>query len=98
MANTKSSNEKPAYPEIDEIKADLNSLKNNVVELTEHVRRNGAQRADQVNSAARDKLGDVSEAGRYQLDQIEGRVKDNPGQSLLMAFASGFLASFLLRR
>lgn len=89
---------KTGYPEIDEIREDLNSLKDNVIELTKHVQEDGIHRAEEASVIAKKKLAEIQANGEQGLKKMEGHVREKPAQSLAIAFAGGLLASLLLRR
>ncbi len=40
---------KAAYPEIEDIKEDLHSLKNNVVDLTNQIKKDGLKQTGNIN-------------------------------------------------
>ena len=86
------------YPEIDDIRQDLDSLKNNVVELTRHVQANGIERANILTERAREQVKHLQERGYAEIQKVERRVKDYPAQSLAVAFGAGLIASMFLRR
>ncbi len=86
------------YPEIHDIREDLESLRSNVVELTKHVQENSLDLTADLAKKARKRLSELQEKGRDGLKKIEQRMKDKPGQTLATAFAAGLLASFLLAR
>lgn len=86
-----------SYPEIDELKEDLASLKKHVSELTASLKQDGVAEAEKLSAKAKEKLGDLKDRGQQGLHSLEDRVKEKPGQSVAIAFAAGFLASMLLR-
>lgn len=85
------------YPEIDELKEDLAALKKHMSELTASLKRDGADSAEKIGAKAKETLGDLKDRGSHSIEQIEGKVREKPGQSLAIAFAAGFLASMLMR-
>lgn len=89
---------KGEYPEIREIKQDLDSLKNNVVELTRHVQANGFEKASILTERAREQVRQFQDSARAEMEKVEKRVKQHPAQSLAIAFGTGLLASLFLRR
>jgi len=91
----KSKNE---YTEIDHIREDLDSLKNNVIELTRHLTKDGNAQISQISQALLDRVHDVQKSGKKQLKVVEGKVQENPTQTLALAFGAGVIASLLLRR
>ena len=89
---------KTDYPEITEIREDLNSLKSNVVELTKHLKHDGDTTIEEIRESATKRLKNLSTAGQKKLKEVEGHVKAKPAQSLAMAFAAGLVISALARR
>lgn len=87
---------KDEYPEIDNIKNDLASLKDDVVSLTQHVRSNGGKHMEDVKHFAGKQLDKARKAGQETVKNIEHRVTEKPGQALAIAFFAGLAASFLL--
>lgn len=95
MAKSKTTGD---YPEIAEIRSDLDSLKDNVVELTKHLKKDQSQQVEELKAMLADKWHQVQDTSRAQYDQLENRVKEKPAQSLGIAFAAGLIASYLLTR
>lgn len=89
---------KQNYPEIEDIRDDLDSLKTNVVELTKHVKKDGIIQSKELKDVAIERLQDMKSTGKEQVKKIERRVKEKPAQSIAVAFAAGLAASFLLGR
>lgn len=87
-----------AYPEVEEIRHDLESLKTNVVELTRHVQANGADKAMALTKKARKRLAELQVQGKEHLKNVEKHVHDEPAKSLAIAFAAGLVASILFGR
>ncbi|WP_340151178.1 hypothetical protein [uncultured Sneathiella sp.] len=86
-----------SYPEINELKEDLASLKSHVSELTASLKRDGVEGAEKLSARTKEKLGELKDRGQDGLHHIEDHVREKPGQSIAIAFAAGFLASMLLR-
>lgn len=84
------------YPEIQEIRDDLNSLKDNVFELSRHVKNNSSHHLEDAKHYAERQLGKVKRAGADALHKVEDRVIEKPGQTIALAFFAGLAASFLL--
>ncbi len=83
------------YPEVDDIKQDLSSLKHNVVGLSEHVAEDGAKVGEQAADSFFKKMTEFKVFGRKQAAKAEVQVRDNPAKSLAVAFVSGlFLSAF----
>lgn len=89
---------KTQYPEIEDIREDLNSLKTNVVELTRAVKQDGTVQAEAIKDVTLTRLGELKASGQEQIKNIERRVKAKPAESVAIAFAAGLAASLLLGR
>ena len=89
---------KEPYPEIQDIRHDLDSLKNNVVELTKHIKQDGFKTTREIKRAAWLRIGEARKSGEKQLKKVEASVKKEPAKSLAIAFASGLILSALMRR
>jgi len=88
---------KKNYPEIDEIKEDLDSLKDNVVAVTKHVQKDGIEQANELGQIAKDRIDEIQARSKIEAKKIEKQVKAKPAQSVALAFAGGILASLLFR-
>lgn len=86
------------YPEIQEIRDDLNSLKDNVFELSRHIKNNSGHHLEDAKHYAEKQLGKVRHAGVTALHKVEDRVTEKPGQTIALAFFAGLAASLLLGR
>jgi ElaB/YqjD/DUF883 family membrane-anchored ribosome-binding protein len=90
------------YREIRDIKSDLDSLKANIVALTNHLQSDGIDKARALTSdlqdTALDMTGKVVAEGNREVHELEKQVKNNPGKSMLFAFGAGLLANALLSR
>ncbi|MBL4803573.1 MAG: DUF883 family protein [Alphaproteobacteria bacterium] len=89
---------KTSYPEIDDIREDLDSLKSNVVELTKHLKHNGQEQSHELREMATERLDALKTSGRKQVEVIEKRVKQKPVESIGIAFATGLALSYILGR
>ena len=87
-----------SYKEIKDIRDDLDSLKNNVIELTRHLQKDGEAQTHEMKEKALSRLADLRKTSEKQIKDVEKQVKAKPAQSLAIAFATGLLASFLLKR
>tara|TARA_R110000764_G_scaffold4085_1_gene16894 strand:- start:8236 stop:8505 length:270 start_codon:yes stop_codon:yes gene_type:complete len=81
---------KTKYPEVSEIREDLESLKGNTVELAHHVK-------DDTVESVEETVLTLKKQTQKELKKVESHVKDNPIQSVAIAFAGGILASMLIR-
>ncbi|MCB1538387.1 MAG: hypothetical protein H6865_04445 [Rhodospirillales bacterium] len=86
------------FPEIEEIRNDLDSLKNNVVELSRHLKSEGRVQASRLSDLAIDRIAELRKSAANEYHRAETRVKEKPGQSIAIAFAAGILASAVLNR
>jgi ElaB/YqjD/DUF883 family membrane-anchored ribosome-binding protein len=91
------------FPEIEDIRDDLESLKSNVVELTRHVQENGVEKtashlAEQVADKAQKQISKLQVRGKRELHKVERAIKHKPAQSLALAFAAGLVISQMLGR
>lgn len=87
---------KNEYPEIDDIREDLNSLKDNVVELTRHIKKDGEFQTHKLQDMAVDQIDTLKDVGLRQYKIMEKRVKRKPVQAIAIAFAAGLISSMLL--
>jgi len=85
----------PAY---DDIKKDLNTLKDDVTHLATNVKKAGTDKANEAISYVKDQVGPVKDIGTNTVSALEERIKSKPGQSVTIAFAAGLLFSYLLGR
>ena len=83
-----------SYPEIKEIRDDLDSLRDNVIGLTKHIKKDGVEQAEEMSAYAKKSIV----RGQDELKKIEDQVRKQPGKSLAVAFAGGLIASMLLNR
>lgn len=89
---------KSNYPEINDIREDLDSLKTNVVELTKHVQEDGKKQTKHVKKALSEQVESLQEESVKRLEGIKNQVREKPAQSIGIAFATGLVASLLLGR
>lgn len=83
---------------IDEIREDIDSLKSNIVELTRHMKAETGVRTEVLKNTVLGQVASLKNTGIAQYEKLEGQVKTKPAQSLAVAFAAGFIASYLLSR
>ena len=95
---SRSKNTTTIYPEINEIREDLDSLKNNVIELTRHMRKDGKAHTEELKGSLMERLTEMKATGSEQYHNVEARIKQKPAQSVAIAFAAGLAASLLLGR
>lgn len=85
------------YDEIEHIREDIKSLKSNVVALTQHMKENGSDQVAVLEARARKTARNLSKSGKQKYEKVENHVRENPAQSVMMAFCGGVLASYLLK-
>lgn len=86
------------YEEIEHIREDLDSLKNNVVELTKHLKQDSKAQSKEISKEMKTRLQMLQDQGRTHYKNVEKHVQDKPGQSIAIAFAAGLAASMLIGR
>ncbi len=86
------------YDELESIKKDLSSLKSNVVTLTQHLSDDGAIKLADLRGQLKGMAKTVKADAAVRYKGVEKKVKENPGQAVLLAFAGGMLASMLMKR
>lgn len=77
--------------DINDIKNDLSSLRDNVVGLAQDIRNGGG-------SVVREGIGQVRTVSGDKFHKVEERIRDKPGQSVAMAFLGGLIFSYMMRR
>ena len=75
--------------EIQTIRDDITALKEDTATLARDIKGKGGR-------IARDGIDELRAAGGREFHMVEERVRENPGQSVLLAFAAGLFASYLL--
>ena len=75
--------------EYETIKEDLASLKDNATTLARDIKGSG-------KAIVKDGIDNLYGTYESQFQKVEERVKKKPGQSILLAFAAGLAASYVL--
>ena len=89
---------KETYPEITEIKTNVNDLKTNTVQLAQHVKEDGKEHVAEMASSFQDRLQDLKQYGRRELNLLEQHVIAKPTRSIAYAFVAGLVASVIFGR
>lgn len=89
---------KTEYTEINDIKDDIESLKNNVIQLTHQLKESGIQQTKAFKKTASVQFSELKDNGQKQMEKVESHVREKPAQSIAAAFAVGVIASLLLGR
>lgn len=84
--------------DIQNIKGDLKSLQENVSQLAQDTKSYGSVRASELGEAAKQKAAQLRSKGKDQLRSAEAQVRQNPIQSIAIAFGTGLLISALFGR
>lgn len=84
--------------EIENIKADVNSIKSNVVGLAHDLAESGLKQVDELEEKAKVAYTKMRAQGERKFHDLEKLVQEKPGQSLAIAFVGGIIASYLLGR
>lgn len=84
--------------DVDGIKNDLYSLRDNVTELAKHLKEEGSEKSHQMAEALLARLKEAQSVGRDQLQTLEVQVREKPLQSVAIAFLAGAITSFLFGR
>lgn len=82
---------KQAYPEVKDIGNDLSSLKDNIGNLGAHIKKDGMH---DLSDATAEACGSMKKMGQ----KMEAHIKNEPMQSLAIAFVSGLTISLLMAR
>ncbi len=85
------------YPEIEDIRSDLESLKTNVVELARHVQQEGSEKMTAIGKdmgrIAQKQIKNLQTVSKKEFNEVKSLVKRKPAQTLAAAFAAGVLLS-----
>ncbi len=86
-----------SYPEIEDIRSDLESLKTNVVELARHVQQEGSEKMTAIGKdmgrIAQKQIKNLQTVSKKEFNEVKSLVKRKPAQTLAAAFAAGVLLS-----
>lgn len=86
------------YNELEDIKNDISSLKSNAVSLGHHLADDGKEKLHEAGGQLKTFLSACKKDGARYYHDAEEKVRQNPGQSIALAFAGGLLLSALLKR
>jgi ElaB/YqjD/DUF883 family membrane-anchored ribosome-binding protein len=88
--------------DIDELRKALDSLGKDVgaisKSLAEDAKSRATKAAEHVRDGAKDFVNDVGAKGKQTAQAVETKVRENPLQSLAVAFGAGLIIAQLLRR
>ena len=86
------------YGEIGDIRHDLQSLKENVRNLTRHLQKDGLDKAEDIKGAVSDGIDAIVSKGEDGMTALEHEIKENPRRSLIVAFIAGFALNLFFRK
>ncbi|MBW0147135.1 DUF883 family protein [Marinobacter arenosus] len=104
---------KPSQDEYDQVKQDLQKLredlatltktvtesqKSNISSLRDEIRRESREALDQVRSRGNDALNRAKDAGDKAIHDVEHKIEERPFLSILIMFLAGILVGKLLDR
>lgn len=102
MAERETKAEQDLRQDLDAIRADIDTLRKDLVNVVDTVKGTATKRADAEIDALRkrlDKLAtNVQTTGREQLRAVEEQIEERPLVSLAMAFAIGLILGRLFGR
>lgn len=87
-----------ASEDLNDIRSDLETLKTDIVRLTQHVGESGVQTAYSAADLLRRKANSAKKFGKAEMVKAEKHIKERPVRSVALAFAAGLVFSLLLRR
>lgn len=88
----------PPASEGKEALRNIRDIKENVIDLAQNLKEVGREQAHMVTDYVSEQVENIKTVGTDTLEEVESRVKSNPGQSLAFAFVAGALVSYLLGR
>jgi len=83
----------PDSAQISAIRQDLKNLRNDAADLKDDLVKVGSEQARKASSVAVDQLKEAKKTASNKFASAEVYVRDNPGQSVAMAFLAGALVS-----
>ncbi len=84
------------HSDMQNIKEDLVTLKDDAATLVQHVAQDGQKKISDAASMAGETFSAMKESGVSRLKDLEHEVTARPLQSVLIAFGAGIVASYLL--
>jgi len=89
---------KNAIPAFDEIRKDIDTLKSDVIALTEDLKKAGSSTKQEAISYVNKNIDSWKAAGTNAVEKVEGHIKERPARSMTIAFVTGIVASYLFSR
>ena len=88
----------PDSAQMSVIRQDLKTLQKDARELKDDALEIGTEQARKASAYAREQLQEAKKQASVSFEKTEAFVKENPGQSVAIAFLAGALASLILGR
>jgi len=88
----------PDAAQLSVLRQDLNALKKDAKDLKNDAITIGSEQAQKASAYAREQLQEAKSHASATYEKTEAFVKQNPGQSVAIAFLAGALASLILGR
>lgn len=86
------------YPEITDIKSNVNEIKSKTSDLARHVKEDGREHVAELATNFKDRFQDLKQYGRRELNLLEQHVVAKPTRSVAYAFLAGIVASVVFGR
>ncbi|HEY8962855.1 MAG TPA: hypothetical protein VIN59_00175 [Alphaproteobacteria bacterium] len=86
----------PDAAQLSVLRQDLNTLAKDAKDLKDDAVQIGTEQARKASAAAREQLQHAKEGAVSKFEKSEAYVRNNPGQSVAMAFLAGALLSLFL--
>jgi ElaB/YqjD/DUF883 family membrane-anchored ribosome-binding protein len=97
-ANGKTPGAAMHFDEFEEIRKDLESLKANVTSLGRHLKSEGREKAVEAREVLGKGIDALMSRSDKGLEMLDTSVKDNPRRAIALAFATGIILNFLMRK
>lgn len=95
-------NSKGTLHTLEDLKEDIDSLQTHITGLAREIRTVGTHKADDVMGYVNNYVGRridlLKNSGTETLEKVEGRIRSKPAQSVIIAFAAGALANYIIVR
>lgn len=78
--------------------SEIQDIKENVVGLAQTLKDSSAKQMHVATDYVRDRIDEVKDSGTEAVKAVEKQIKAKPRQSVAIAFAAGFVASYLFGR
>lgn len=96
---TKNGNGRRSHGDLQDIRKDLDSLKTDIVALSQSLQADGQHHARAISKQAlsriEERIAEMENIGAEQFHRVEDHIREKPGQSMALAFAAGVALSYL---